>query len=108
MHPGTATRQEFGTHGTAAFDGGRYSVMGRCHHGPITVGTVFALLHIRTSDAADVPPTTIHLRVDSITAYRQGLNSLDAGMTAALVLSGSGPRTIPDGAVLCSQHGSAS
>jgi hypothetical protein len=78
--------------------GGTYRAIGRCGNIAIGIGDVFT----STADIARTGPLESHeyvrpknqravaLRVERITAYGRAFEQLSAGMTAELILSGSG------------------
>jgi hypothetical protein len=86
---------EFGVHGRIdEADGVR--VIGRCFTGPICVGTVFRRMR-RYLDADEPAEMSVALQVVEIHAYGHSLDTIDEGMTGALVLSGMAPDALGDG-----------
>jgi hypothetical protein len=63
----------------------RITVAGRCHRGPIHLGDLFDVVFHR--DGTSQP---VELRVVQLEAYRRTLDSIDEGLTASIVLEGSG------------------
>lgn len=84
--------------------GGKTHVIGRCGEIAIGVGDIFAGAYelARTgaldSDAFIAPRNVrpVSLQIERITAYQHALEQLSAGMTAELVLDGSGELLVRD------------
>jgi hypothetical protein len=77
---------------------GGYSISGRCSKGPIAVGDTFdqvldVLVRKTPEEYATVATRVVgavRLRVDHIRAYGRELETIDQGLTAEIVVSGSG------------------
>lgn len=81
---------------------------GRIIEGIIRVGDVFSVAfrrtHVRTPDGYGPPIRSddrpVSIRIEQIHTYGRSLEKLDAGMTAELVLSGEGAKSLVEWEVL--------
>lgn len=104
--------REFSVDGVDAREGTRVTVIGRNFTHPLSVGDTFTrsyrLIPPENVDRHTVPWLAVdehplELKVDRIQAYGASLETLSAGVTARLHLSGTGIDAVADGRILATR-----